>query len=235
MACRCRVYRRRVRTRRACRRISTRTFAASGLWPIIVGNSSDLVGFDELGRFVEDGSSTWAPPVGEILAAAAGLDSEAVLRQMWQDGHPIDEDADDPWRSRRSMNRCRVGTYGRSRPVWRDPAGPPPSLCSRSAVVSEIPAVVGWGDWTRMPSAGAARRRAAVLARALRRRASPMSTRHARARREQSAERISRPRLRWLVSSMPTHRTSSMQGEHSTVGSLASALIGSDHWHFWWD
>ena len=25
------------------------------------------------------------------------------------------------------------------------------------------------------------------------------------------------------------------QGEHDTVGTLAAALVGSPHWHFWWD
>lgn len=26
-----------------------------------------------------------------------------------------------------------------------------------------------------------------------------------------------------------------MQGEHESVGALAQALIGNDHWYFWWD
>ena len=25
------------------------------------------------------------------------------------------------------------------------------------------------------------------------------------------------------------------QGEHPTIGTLAAALVGSAHWHFWWD
>jgi hypothetical protein len=211
-----------------------RAFPTSGLWPIIVGNSSNLIGFDELGRFVEDGSSTWAPPLGEILGATARLDPEVVLREMWQDGFPIDEDADDP---------LALASFDETMPTG--PVRPIPSRLARPAGAGtialfpvggshEIPAVLGWGDWNACPPPA---HHVAVL-------------RYWRERYGADVRAMSHDTIELGVSNPPTSFEAAIplarqqyayasdiidQGEHATVGSLAGALVASDHWHFWWD
>ncbi len=95
-------------------------------------------------------------------------------------------------------------------------------------------AILGWGDWNACPRP---EEHVAIL-------------RHWRSRYGARLHAISTDTLELVVSDPPTTFANALvlareqyayasdivdQGEHSSVGVLAAALVGSPHWHFWWD
>ncbi len=98
----------------------------------------------------------------------------------------------------------------------------------------EVLAVVGWGGWNACPPP---EEHVAVL-------------RRWRSRYGAALKAMSTDTLELYVVRPPTTFDDALllareqyayasdivdQGEHPSVGVLAAALAGSDHWHFWWD
>src|SRR5207302_5256554 len=81
---------------------SERTSAApaTGLWPVILGDQSFLTD-DELARFIDSVTQSFARPAAELLDDAVELDAEGLLADWLEDTEPLDEDALDPeaWES----------------------------------------------------------------------------------------------------------------------------------------
>ncbi len=197
---------------------------------MIVGNRSFL-GDDELSRFVQDASSDEAPPAADLLAASAVLDPEEVLRRGWEGSLPVDDEEEEA-----------LEVFDESRPD--EPVPPiPKSLAPQgtttialipAAESEEVPAVLGWGNWNACPRP---EEHVAVL-------------RRWRAHYGAELKAISADTLELIVSRPPRTFEEALplareqyayapdivdQGEHPTIGTLATAIVNSGHWHFWWD
>jgi hypothetical protein len=211
-----------------------RGFVDTGLWPVIVGNDSPLLDFDELGRFVEDGSATWAAPADEILRLATQLDATTIFESRWADSLPIDDDADDP-RASEFLDEAMPGEPVRSIPT---------RLVRRTgeAVIglvpvarsADVPAVLGWGDWNACPPP---HEHVVILNYWYERYGAELQAMShdtlelaVKEPPETFADAISLARQQYAYASDIVD-----QGDHPTIGHLASALVNCPHWHFWWD
>ena len=103
-----------------------------------------------------------------------------------------------------------------------------------AAAAEDVVAVLGWGDWNACPLP---EEHVAVL-------------REWRKRYGAVVKAISPDTLELAVDRPPTNFDDALvlareqyayapdivdQGEHSSVGALAAALVDSRRWHFWWD
>lgn len=210
-----------------------RTAETAGQWPVILGNPL-VPGIDELSRLLDDIASDRARPANQLLADAEALDARAVLDRRWDETLPIDEDEDD---------QEAVEVFDESLPpglVLPIPA--PLTPTSGTATIALVPAaasedvlaLLGWGDWNACPPP---EEHVAVL-------------REWRRRYGAVVKAISPDTLELAVARPPTSFDDALvlareqyayapdivdQGEHSSVGALAAALVDSRHWHFWWD
>lgn len=205
---------------------------ATGRWPVILGDRR-RPGYDELARFMEDASNTWAAPAKAFLAVAASLDVDDVLRRRWEDTLPIDEDADDP---------TALEVFEESPPAFAVPPIPRRLAPAREGTIAlfpsrrgdEVPAILGWGNWNACPPP---EEHAAILG-------------HWGRRYGARLQAMSPDAIELIVSEPPVTFADALtlareqyayasdivdQGDHPTIGSLAAALVGSRHWHFWWD
>ncbi|MEA2973132.1 MAG: hypothetical protein QOG82_1590 [Actinomycetota bacterium] len=204
----------------------------SGQWPVIVGNRP-FPGDDELARFVEDASADGAPSATDLLAAAAALDPQDVLRRGWQGSLPTGEDAQDP---------AALEVYDESPPDRPVPPIPQRLTPWGMATIALIPAatseaavaVLGWGNWNACPRPEehvAVLRRWRILYGAQLKALSPDTMELVVANPPGTiADALTLAREHYAYAPDIVD-----QGEHSTIGALAAALVGTSHWHFWWD
>ena len=211
-----------------------RQFPTTGLWPVVLGHASMITVEETIGHLVSMDTYDQTPAMAAILDEAAGLDVDRFLDQLWDDGYPPPE-----------VRGTSEETYSldESPPAYRIPpipstllpqAGDATILLMPVAAGEEALALLGWGDWNGCHRASA---HVAIL-------------RRWRERYGAGLLAIAHDTLELVVASPPAtfHEALELardqysyapdiveQGEHPTVGRLASALVGSHHWHFWWD
>lgn len=192
-------------------------------------------GYDELTRWIDDAAASYAPPAAEILGAADDLDGRSVLDAAEAAERQADvEDRED----------SDFWDYFDATPPAAEVALIPRQVIPQTGTATialipvarpaEIPAVLGFGNWNACP---APEEHVAVL-------------RYWFDVYGAELQAMSPDTLEFHVRTPPLEFPTAlrvaidqfvyagdilMQGVHESVGALAQALVGSEHWYFWWD
>ena len=201
-----------------------------GVWSLIVGRTS-VLDSDPLEQIIEHAADPHTAPMASILAAAERIDAANVLARTWEEDQPVDEEPE------------AHELFDESAP-----SSPPPPIPSRIvrkpglAVLAQVPvatgedalAALGFGNWNACPPP---EEHVSILRYWRRRYGARL-----RAMADDILELdVAEPPMSFDAA-LPLAREQYayagdivMQSEHDTIGVLAAALVGSRHWHFWWD
>jgi hypothetical protein len=233
-------------------------FDRSRLWPVIIPNDVSYSGESELETYkdyVGPVVTRRIPPRDEVLRAANAYDVRSLIGELWRGPLSFEDDGelhaplDLPAPIRAHLQVMHEANA--EAPSSLDEALPTQAqapIRSRlirdtgEAIVAQIPAgageealaVLGWGGWNACPEPA---QHVAIL-------------RYWRDRYGAVLQAMSHDTLELVVSHPPRDFDEAVplardqyayasdivdQGEHPTIGCLASALVGSHRWYFWWD
>lgn len=202
-----------------------------GVWPLIIARQVSVVDVDSLERIMEQSADASIPPMAEILGAADRIDAAELLEGVWRESLEADGDPH------------ALEMFDESPPSSAPPPIPQPIVRKPGfSVVALVPvatgeealAALGFGNWNACPPPAEHvailrywNQRFGVQLRAMAHDVLELDVANPPA---SFADAVALAREQYGYAGDIV-----MQTEHDTIGTLAAALVGSAHWHFWWD
>lgn len=202
-----------------------------GVWPLIIARQVSMIDVDSLERIMEQAADPGIPPMAAILGAAERIDAAELLAGIWRE----DLEADDDPQALEMFDEAppSLSPPPIPRPIVRRPGFAVVALVP-VATGEEALAALGFGNWNACPPPAEHvailrywNRRFGVQLRAMAHDILELDVANPPTR---FADAVALAREQYAYAGDIV-----MQAEHDTIGTLAAALVGSAHWHFWWD